>query len=401
MIDLAIYIFGKILFKFRLIEILIIIIEAYVAITKTKYNKIYILLADSYSQKRNLQKECSTLIKAYNLGLISKDDDIARLGYSCVLAKKKIFLNYLIKKTKNQILLNHFLKAFKINLEKKTFDISNYIKINQYSNKVKSNNDFVNICKNFDGYNKGQKKFGLKIKFLKKPFTDKAIVLIACDLAFFNILAKNFLKNFRNKNNNLVHFHVVTDRKNELIKKFNSLNTNFRSLGLSYEKPKKMKNKIYITMSRFLICSLIMKKYENDVFINDIDFSPNYKLEVISKTLKAKKCDVGFYDENQRVPWTTFAAGCCYFRFKRKLLNNFLNKLSCYYRYKLENPKNTFWTVDQLGLYLIAKKMNKNFKILNFYHFRNIINFNKLIKISKFLEIKKINAKFKDGNLNE
>ena len=52
-------------------------------------------------------------------------------------------------------------------------------------------------------------------------------------------------------------------------------------------------------MSRFLICSLIMKSYENDAFINDIDFSPNYKLDLIGQTLKNKKFDVGFYDENQ------------------------------------------------------------------------------------------------------
>ena len=40
-----------------------------------------------------------------------------------------------------------------------------------------------------------------------------------------------------------------------------------------------------------------MKSYENDAFINDIDFSPNYKLDLIEQTLKNKKFDVGFYDE--------------------------------------------------------------------------------------------------------
>ena len=401
MIDLTIYTFCKILFRFRLIELLIIIIEIYITISKTKYFKIYLLLADSYSQKRNVQKECSILIKAYNFGLISKEDDIARLAYNCVIAKKRNFLKYLINKTKNQILLNYFLKGLNDNLKNKTYNISNYIKINKHSKKIKYNHDYINICKNFDGFNKGKKKFNFKIKFLKRQLTDKAIVLISCDLAYFSIFAKNFIENFKNKNNNLVHFHVVTDSKDELINKFNSLNSNFRNLGLSYEKPKKNKNKIFITMSRFLICSLIMKNYKNDVFINDIDFSPNYKLDLISKTLITNKYDVGFYDENQKVPWTKFAAGCCYFRYKRKLSNSFLNKLSCFYRYKLENPKNTYWTVDQLGLYLIASKMKKNFRILNFFQYKNIINFNKLIKISKLFEIKKINAKFRGDNINE
>ena len=52
--------------------------------------------------------------------------------------------------------------------------------------------------------------------------------------------------------------------------------------------------------------------------------------------------------------------------------------------------KKTFWTVDQLGLYLIASKMKRILKILNFYRFSNILNFNKLIKVSKILEIKKL-----------
>lgn len=401
MINLLIYCFGKILFKFRLIEILIIIFENYLIISKTKYVKIYLLLADSYNQKRNIRNECDILIKAYKLGLIVKTDDIARLAYNCVIAKKYRFLNYLIKKNKKNILLNYYLKALKINFKKNKFNISNYLKVNKNSNKIKSRYDFINICNNFDGYNKGKKKFNLKVQFLEQPLTDKAIVLISCDLNFFKIFAKNFLKKFRYKNNNVVHFHVITNRKNELIDKFNSLNTNFGALGLTCEKSKKKKNKIFITMSRFLICSYIMKNYKNDVFINDIDFSPNYKLDLISKILIAKKSDVGLYDENQRIPWTTYAAGCCYFRYKRKLAIIFLNKLSCYYRYKLENPKYTFWTVDQLGLYLIVGKMKKNFKIMNFYNFKNIINFNKLLKVSKFLEIKKVTAKFKNGHPNE
>lgn len=401
MINLTIYTFCKILFKLRLIEILIIIIKNYIKISKTKDFKIYLLLADSYSQKRNVQKECAILIKAYSLGLISKEDDIARLAYSCVIVKKPIFLNNLIKKTKNKILLNYYLRALSVNLKKKNYDIVNYLKVNKYSSKLKKYNDYINICKNFDGFNKGKNKFNLKIKFFKKQLTDKAIVLISCDLAFFSIFAKHFIEKFRNKNNNVVHFHVVTSQKNELINKFNLLNSNFKNLGLSYEKTKRNKNKIFITMSRFLICSLIMKNYKNDIFINDIDFSPNYKLDLISQTLNNKKFDVGFYDENQSVPWTKFAAGCCYFRYKSKLSNSFLNKLSCYYRFKFENPKNTFWTVDQLGLFLIVRKMQKNFKILNFFQYKNLINFNKLIKVSKILEIKKINAKFKEGNVNE
>ena len=387
---------------FRLIDVLIKIAEIYITISKTNYVKIYLKLADSYSQQRNVQKECSTLIKAYNFGLILKDDDIARIGYCCVIAKKKKFLKYLIRKTKNQILLNLYLKGLNINLEKNTYDISEYLKINKYSKNIKSNINFINICKNFDGYKNNKKnKISIKIKFLRRQLTNKPIILISCDLSYFNIFAENFLANFRNKNKNVVHFHVITSRKDQLINKFNVLNSSFKNLGLSYEKPRKKKNKIYITMSRFLICSLIMKNYKNDVFINDIDFTPNYNLDSIIRTLINKKCDVGFYDENQKLPWTKFAAGCCYFRYKINFSNKFLRELFYYFSYKLENPKNTFWTVDQLGLYLIACKMKRTLKILNFYRFGNILNFNKLIKVSKILEIKKINTKFNDGSVDE
>ena len=66
-------------------------------------------------------------------------------------------------------------------------------------------------------------------------------------------------------------------------------------------------------MSRFLICSLIMKSYENDVFINDIDFSPNYKLDLIGQILKNKNLMLVFMMKIKSLPWTKFAAGCCYF----------------------------------------------------------------------------------------
>ena len=186
------YYFCKVLFKLRLINTLIIIVENYIEISKTRYVKIHLLLADSYSQKRNVQKECKTLIKAYNFGLILKEDDIARIGYCCVITKKKKFLKYLIKKTKNQILLNYFLKGLNINLEKNSYDISEYLKMNKYSSNLKTNFNYINICKNFDGYNKNNKKFDIKFKFLKKRQTNKPIVLISVIVHTLIFLQKIF-----------------------------------------------------------------------------------------------------------------------------------------------------------------------------------------------------------------
>ncbi len=89
-------------------------------------------------------------------------------------------------------------------------------------------------------------------------------------------------------------------------------------------------------------------------------------MNLIVKKISTKKYNVGFYDEHQKIPWTRFAAGACFFKYKDKQSSKFLKKLTNFYDYKIKYHKQLFWSTDQFGLALIQNIMNKKLKIFNF-----------------------------------
>ena len=104
---------------------------------------------------------------------------------------------------------------------------------------------------------------------------------------------------------------------------------------------------------------------------------------------------MGLYDDDQRIPWTRFAAGICYFKYKDKISAQFLVKLSEFYNYKIKHYKNLYWSADQLGLTIAHYNLRRKMKVMNLFKYKKLFSMNKIIFVPRLLAIKKIKAKFK------
>jgi hypothetical protein len=408
-LDHLLIIFCKILLKYRFLLVSEKIIEFYLKILKTNNSKIGILLANICSQRRDVKKEQKILKKFFNLGLIKNEDEIARIGYCSVIVKDFLFLKKLIFITKNNKILNLYLIALNKSKNFQFINFSSYIKVGNYFKKKKLTTyyNYIKLCMNFFGYNKKIKSKENNI-YIKKILTSnesnkkKCFVLISCDFKFFKIFSEHYILNFRLNNNHLIHFHIISNEpKLKIINEFDRLQKIYKNLGLSIELEKKKKNIVYITLSRFIMSNKLMNYYESDVFINDIDFTPNYNLDLIFKKMSNSKCNIGLYDADQRIPWTRFAAGICYFKYKDSFSINFLSKLSGFYNYKIKYYKKLFWSSDQLGLTIVYYSMKKKLKVLNFYKYKKLFNENIVFSVPKNLAIKKIKAKFENKKFDE
>ena len=74
----------KILTKYRFFYFQIILLNIYIVYFKVRDSKLIMLLANSYSQQRDVKNEYNTLKKFYLLNTIKTNDDIARIGYLSV-----------------------------------------------------------------------------------------------------------------------------------------------------------------------------------------------------------------------------------------------------------------------------------------------------------------------------
>jgi hypothetical protein len=397
----------KILTKYRFFYFQIIILNIYIIFFKGRDSKLIMLLANSYSQQREVKNEYNTLKKFYLLNIIKTNEDIARLGYLSVIQNDFEFTKKLLIDNKSEKILFFFLSAI-FNSRKPPFiDYHSFLKVvDCYKKKKITIENYIKLSSNIIGYNKKtiakkRKVYLRNFIFNKKNKKKGCFILISCDLNFFDIFSEHYVSNFRKLNDQIVHFHIVSNNsKKEIINKFNKLNNYYKNLGLSIEKEQK-KNKVYITMSRFLVSRKLMQYYKSDVFINDIDLTPCYDMNLIIKKITTKKYNVGFYDEYQKIPWTRFAAGVCFLKYKDKQSLKFLKKLTNFYDYKIKYHEQLFWSADQFGLALIQNIMNKELKIFNFYDYKNILDFNKIVYVPRTLALKKIKSKFNNKKLDE
>ena len=397
----------KILTKYRFFYFQIVILNIYTICFKGRDSKLIMLLANSYSQQRDVKNEYNTLKKFYLLNTIKNNDDIARIGYLSVIQSNFQFTKRLLIDNKNNKILFFFLLAIYNSRKPPFIDYHSFIKVADLFKKKKFPiENYIKVSSNIIGYNKkiiikNREVYLRNFLFDEKNKKKNCFILISCDLDFFDIFSEHYVSNFRKLNDQIIHFHIVSNNlKKEIINKFNILNNTYKNLGLSIEKEQK-KNKVYITMSRFLVSRQLMQYYKSDVFINDIDTTPCYNMNLIIKKITTKKYNVGFYDEHQKLPWTRFAAGVCFFKYQDKQSLKFLKKLTNFYDYKIKYNKQLFWSADQFGLGLIQNIMNNELKIFNFYNHRNILNFNKILYVPRVLALKKIKSKFKNRKLDE
>lgn len=400
----------KILTKYRFFYFQIVILNIYTICFKGRDSKLIMLLANSYSQQRDVKNEYNTLKKFYLLNTIKNNDDIARIGYLSVIQGNFQFTKKLLIDNKNNKILFFFLLAIYNSRKPPFIDYHSFIKVADFYKKKKFPiENYIKVSSNIVGYNKKKiikrRKFYLRNFIIGEENKNKnkknCFILISCNLEFFDIFSEHYVANFRKFNDQIVHFHIVSNNsKKEIINKFNILNNSYKNLGLSIEKEQK-KTKVYITMTRFLISRQLMEYYKSDVFINDIDLTPCYNMNLIIKKISTKKYNVGFYDEHQKIPWTRFAAGVCFFKYKDKQSSKFLKKLTNFYDYKIKYYDQLFWSADQFGLALIQNIMNKKLKIFNFYDYKNILDFNKIVYVPRTLALKKIKSKFNNRKIDE
>ena len=402
-LDFILILFFKLLFKYRFLFTLEKILKYYIEYFFVKNFKFILLLANTYSQLRNVKKEQSILKKSFKY-IKNDDEEIARLGYCSVIVKDFLFLKKLLIYTKKNKILNLYLRSLHKSRNTRFIDFASFLKVGYYYKKKEPLKNYIKLCLNFSGYNKKNVRNlnSFHIKKKQNILTKKCFVLISCDFDYFKIFSKYYIANFRLQNTHVVHFHIISNESRlEIINAFDSLQKKYNNLGLSIEKERINKNIVYITLSRFLVAAKLINFYKSDVFVNDIDLTPKYNLDLIYDKMHHNNYNIGLYDDDQRIPWTRFAAGICYFKYKDKISSQFLVKLSEFYNYKIKNYKNLYWSADQLGLTIAHYNLRRKIKVMNLFKYKRLFNINKVLFAPRLLAIKKIKAKFKVKKFDE
>lgn len=220
------------------------------------------------------------------------------------------------------------------------------------------------------------------------------IVLISCSDGYLRVFADYYIRIFRRKNQNIIHFHVLAEDvevTRDYLVALKKKHSNIRySLEAIAGRPQ-----TYITLARFLICRDLMKHYNSDVLISDIDVHPDFDLSLIGRELRAKECDFGLCDAGYSVPWAKFSVGFSYFRVANHATDVYLDLLS---RHLVSlYSGGGFFSMDQVGAVLIYEYMQArghDFRMLNLY---KVIDFKRLASVPKKLQRGKIKYKFGNG----
>ncbi len=230
---------------------------------------------------------------------------------------------------------------------------------------------------------------------ISEPGHTNPIILISCSWGYLNVWADYYIRTFRTKNQNIIHFHVLAVDIKATRDYLVALKNKHSNIRYSIE-PLAGNSQTYITIARFLICRDIMKRYNSDVLISDIDLRVDFDIGPICRELRSGGFDFGFNDGGHLVPWAKFAAGCfSYFRIANHATDVYLNLLSKYLVWLYSNGG--FFSMDQVGMVMIYEYMQArgpDSRMLNLSGFIDIIGMHKL---PKKLQRGKIEVKFGSG----
>jgi hypothetical protein len=220
------------------------------------------------------------------------------------------------------------------------------------------------------------------------------IVLISCSWGYLDVFGDYYIRTFRRKNANIIHFHVLADDLETTREYLVALQRRHANVCFSIE-PILGESQTYITLARFLICRDLMESYNSDVLISDIDFRADFDLGSIDRELRSQGYDFGLCDAGYSVPWGKFSVGFSYFRFGNYATSVYLDLLS---RYLVSlYSDGGFFSLDQSGALLIYEYMQARgdeFEVLNLYR---LIDFRGLFNVPRELQRGKIRCKFGDG----
>ena len=221
------------------------------------------------------------------------------------------------------------------------------------------------------------------------------IVLISCSPGYLRVFADYYIRTVRRKNRNIVHFHVLADDVEATRSYLEALENRHSNVRHSIEAISG-NSQTNFTLPRFLICRDLMKHYQSDVLISDIDLCVDFDLSSIGRELGTRGCDFGLLDGCYRAPWGKFAIGFSYFRVANPASDVYLDVLSRYLVWLRSNGGN--FSMDMVGgmmahEYMLAR--GYDFKMLNLAGFADLMQMH--TKIPKKLQMGKIEVKFGNG----
>lgn len=220
------------------------------------------------------------------------------------------------------------------------------------------------------------------------------IILISCSDCYLNVFADYYIRIFRRKNQNIIHFHVLTDDAEATLNYFATLIKKHSNVCYSIEAISG-KSQAYITLARFLICRDLMKHYNRDVLISDIDVHFDFDLSLICRKLRSKDFDFGLFDMGYSVPWGKFGVGCSYFRAGNHASDVYLDLLSRHLTSLYSDGG--FFGMDMSGASLIYEYMQARGQYCRMFNLYTVIDFKRLVSVPKQLQRGKIKCKFGDG----
>lgn len=229
---------------------------------------------------------------------------------------------------------------------------------------------------------------------ISEPGLTNPVVLISCSWGYLNVWADYYIRTFRSKNQNIIHFHVLADDIEATQDYLVALKNKHPKIHYSIE-ALSGNSQTYITIARFLICRDIMKHYNSDVLISDIDICADFDLRSIYKELRSQGCDFGLCDQGYAVPWGKFGAGFSYFRITNHATDLYLDLLSRYIVWLYSNGG--YFSMDMIGVMMTHEYMQArghDFRMLNL---KDLIDYERLFNVPKKLQMGKIKVKFGNG----
>jgi len=126
-------------------------------------------------------------------------------------------------------------------------------------------------------------------------------------------------------------------------------------LNYSIEHAPKLHSTTYFACSRFVNALTIMKLYDQDLLISDVDIVFNEHLDQVTSVMK--KYDVGYYFYENAFPWLRHYATEVYVK-NNTQGRSYLSSLGNYCVKKLYDHR--YWTLDQAAMYCVASAFQRS-----------------------------------------
>lgn len=222
------------------------------------------------------------------------------------------------------------------------------------------------FLKNHDVELYDQINFINKLNEISSEFDDeKCVILVSCDILFFNIFKDFFLQNLKKKNNFKVLFVIGVYESNAN----NRQNLIFDDYCVIFEEV--VFGKTWTSLSRLIHAHELLRILKKPIFIFDIDINIYFDLNEVLNYINQNNADLLLYEQNYFLPWNKIACGAmCICPSSDSIL--FFEKLSRGLQ-KIYSENGT-WTLDQAAFTQAMEDLGLESRavvIKDFYRFFN------------------------------